>query len=288
MLAATVLASDLTSLGNKPVIVVSPAHQGMSDGGMSGALNLRVMPKFTTVSAASFALDPSPLTADSVAAGFGTGLASSTGFAPGTPLPTNLNGTEVRVTDSAGTERPAGLFFVTGLQVNYQMPPGTADGVATAVVTLNGNIVSAGPVVVTGLSPGLFTFRGDGTGVVAGVVLRAQGANQTTELIFRIDNGAIVPAPINMGPPTDLVYLIIFGTGMRKNSGASNISVDFGGGITKTLSSSQFEGCFAAPGLIGVDQCNVLLPRSLIGRGLINFKMTLDGKTTNTGQFAVQ
>src|SRR5262249_35743162 len=104
---------------------------------------------------------------------------NGTSFATNLPLPTNLNGTEVKVTDSMGTERQAGLFFVSGPanQINYHVPSGTAIGVATAVVTLNGNIVAAGPVNVVSLAPALFAFRGDGKGVVAGVADRGQGGN---------------------------------------------------------------------------------------------------------------
>jgi uncharacterized protein (TIGR03437 family) len=290
MLAATILASDVASLGNKPVTVVSPPHTGMSDGGTSGAVNLSVVPKFTTVSAASFAANPVPQTPDSIAAGFGVGLASGTAFATTNPLPTNLNGTEVKVTDSGGTERQAGIFFVTAGQINYHMPPGTADGVATAVVSLNGNIVSAGPVNVTSLSPGLFTFPGNGQGVVAGVALRVNTQNneRRTETIFDLQGGTFVPKPIDMGPATDAVFLIVFGTGMKNNSGPANITVDFGNGMTKTLRADFSEGAFAVPDLIALDQVNIFLPRTLIGAGVLNMKITIDGKVTNTVQFAVQ
>jgi uncharacterized protein (TIGR03437 family) len=249
---------------------------------------LMVMPKFTTVSAASFAANPVPQTADSIAAGFGQGLASGTAFATTNPLPTNLNGTEVKVTDSAGVERQAGIFFVTAGQINYHMPPGTADGLATAVVTLNGNIVSAGPVNIVGLSPGLFTFPGNGQGVVAGVALRVRNGVQTTDTIFDLQGGTFVPKPIDMGPATDVVYIIVFGTGMRNNSGPANIEVDFGNGFTKRLRADFSEGAFAVPGLFGLDQCNIFLPRNLVGAGVLNMKITIDGKVTNTVQFAIQ
>src|SRR5262249_59465252 len=107
----------------------------------------------------------------------------NTTFAPSVPLPTMLGGTDVKVTDSTGTERPAGLFFVSGPanQINYQMPPGMADGVATSVVTLNGNIVAAGGESIAALAPGLFSFIGNGQGTVAGYLIRVRGDAQTIE-----------------------------------------------------------------------------------------------------------
>ncbi|HKQ74391.1 MAG TPA: PKD domain-containing protein [Blastocatellia bacterium] len=284
-LSVAVLAGDIpATAGTVQVRVINPAP----GGGTSNTVTLNVMPRFTTVSAASFFPNPAPQTADSIAAGFGVGLASSTGFAVTNPLPTDINGTQVRVTDSGGTERQAGLFFVTAGQLNYHMPPGTAIGVATAVVSRNGTIVAAGPVNITSLAPGLFTFPGTGAGIVAGVALRVQGATQTFDQIFDIQGGGFVPRPINMGPSTDIVYLIVFGTGMRGNSGPAGITVDFGNGMTKTLRADFSEGAFATPGTIALDQCNIFLPRTLIGAGLLNMKLTIDGRTTNTVQFSIQ
>jgi uncharacterized protein (TIGR03437 family) len=282
-LSVAVQAGDIpNAAGNVPVRVVNPAP----GGGTSNTVNLRVVPKFTTVSGASYITD---VTQDSVVAGFGLGIGTGTTFGTTLPLPTNLNGTMVSVTDSMGTERQAGLFFVSGPanQINYNMPPGTAIGVATAVVTLNGNIVAAGPVNVVSLAPALFTFLGTGNGTVAGYALRVRGTDQTTEFIYMIDGGgALVPKPIDMGPASDAVFLIVYGTGMQSNSGPANTIVDFGNGRTFPL--SQLGGGIFASGLIGVQQVNLLLPRSLIGSGLINMKLTVDGKVTNTVQFAVQ
>src|SRR5215813_10085254 len=288
-LSVAVLAADIpNAAGNVQVKVINPPS-GSGGGGTSNTVNLRVVPTFTTVSAASFA-NPSALTADSIGAGFGLGIGNGTSFATNLPLPTNLNGTEVKVTDSMGTERQAGLFFVSGPanQINYHVPSGTAIGVATAVVTLNGNIVAAGPVNVVSLAPALFAFRAVGKGVVAGVALWVQGAAQKFDIIYDLQNGTFVPKPIDLGPDTDIVYLIAFGTGMRNNSGPAGITVDFGNGMTKTLRADFSEGCFASPDLIGVDQCNIYMPRTLVGAGLLNMKLTIDNKATNTVQIAVK
>lgn len=56
----------------------------------------------------------------------------------------------------------------------------------------------------------------------------------------------------------------------------------------KSLNPNDFEDGFAAPGFIGLDQANILLPRTLIGKGLINLTMTVDGKVSNTVQIKIK
>src|SRR5581483_8412592 len=86
----------------------------------------------TSVSAADYSR--TGLAGASIAAAFGTGMATSVQVANSIPLPTQLAGTRVVVRDGAGVERPAPLFFVSPNQINYQIPPGTAAG--TAIVTI--------------------------------------------------------------------------------------------------------------------------------------------------------
>ncbi len=82
-----------------------------------------------TVSAANYS--GSPLACEAIVSAFGTGLATSTQSAASLPLPKTLGGTTIKVRDSAGTERDAALFFASPTQINFQIPPGTANGNAT-------------------------------------------------------------------------------------------------------------------------------------------------------------
>src|SRR5262249_33301140 len=63
-------------------------------------------------SAASFSQDGT-LASQSIAAAFGVGLTQNTVSATTSPIPTQLDGAEIRVRDSTNTERNAGLFFVS-------------------------------------------------------------------------------------------------------------------------------------------------------------------------------
>jgi uncharacterized protein (TIGR03437 family) len=96
-----------------------------------------------------------------------------------------------------------------------------------------------------------------------------------------------VPVSIDLGPESDTVYVLFYGTGIRHRSRAENISVDLGGAV-KALNPSLFEDGFAAPGFVGLDQVNVVLPRALIGRGVIDATVTIDGRVSNTVQLQIR
>ena len=109
-----------------------------------------------TVSSASFERDV-PLAPDAIASGFGEELATVTESAATVPLPTELAGTTVVLTDSTGVERPAQLVFVSVKQVNYLIPAGMATGLAAVRITSGDGDISTGVVDIASVSPGLFT-----------------------------------------------------------------------------------------------------------------------------------
>jgi uncharacterized protein (TIGR03437 family) len=43
-----------------------------------------------------------------------------------------------------------------------------------------------------------------------------------------------------------------------------------------------------APGFVGLDQCNVRLSRSLIGRGEVDVVLTVDGESANTVRISIR
>ncbi len=282
-LTASILASDIASTGTLNVTVFNPAP----GGGASNVSELKVVPPVASVSAASFL--GNQIAPESIVAAFGVNLATGVQAAASLPLPDVLLGTRVRVTDSAGTERAASLFFVAPSQINCLVPPGTADGLATVIVTVNNNIVGAGTMTIARVAPGLISANANGLGVAAAVVLRIRNGVQTFEPVAAFDagQGRFMPVPIDLGPASDTVYVLFYGTGIRHRSRAENISISLGGTV-KTLNPSLFEDGFAAPGFVGLDQANVVLPRTLIGRGVIDVVLTVDGRTTNTVQLSIR
>ncbi len=233
-----------------------------------------------SVSAANY---KTPLTPEMIVAGFGVNLATGVATASTATLPTILLGTTVSVTDSGGTVRPVSLFFVSPGQVNYLMPAGMPDGNATVTITSGSGAVSSGTVAINRVSPGIFTSNATGAGVPSALALRvaASGA-QTYEPIAQFQNNAFVPAPIDLGPESEQVFLVLFLTGSRFNSGLSGVSVDIGGVSAPVL----YAGAQGA--LFGLDQMNIRLPRTLIGRGLVDLTATVDGKVTNKVQINVK
>src|SRR5262245_7603411 len=228
-----------------------------------------------TVSAASFI--PGRAAPESIAVVFGSELATATASATTLPLPTTLGGASVNVKDSAGTERPAPLFFVSPGQINYQIPPGTAPGAATLTIMREGAMALTGSVSVNPVVPGLFSANATGEGPAAAVVIRvAPDDSQTVEPVFQFDQAQnkFVTRPIDLGPNTDRLFLIAFGTGIRFRSDPTRIIARIGGADTPVL----FAG---AQGLIGLDQVNMPIPMSLKGSGEIDVALTMDGQTTN-------
>jgi len=230
-----------------------------------------------TVSAASFSA--SAVASESIVSAFGSGLTTTTLAATSTPLPTSLGRISVKVKDGSGMERLAPLWFVSPTQINFQIPPGTTVGTATVTVTNNQATTAVGTVQVTGVAPGIFAANGNGQGVAAALALRVQPGNvQTYEPVAVFDAGQnqFVSRPLDLGPETDQVFLVLFGTGLRYRSSLATVLAKLGGVDGQVI----YAG--AQPDLMGLDQVNVRLPRSLIGRGEVEVALMVDGQSANT------
>ncbi|MFN0085312.1 MAG: LamG-like jellyroll fold domain-containing protein [Blastocatellia bacterium] len=229
------------------------------------------------LSAASFAGGPI-LAPDAIVAGFGLNLAAATEAASVLPLPVSIAGTTVTVADSAGAQLPAPLFFVSPNQVNYLLPGTAAEGIATVAIRNRDGVVSNGLIRIDPVAPGLFSANANGIGVAAAYVLRVGAdGSQRTEQIIRFDASLnrFVAVPIDFGPAGDRLFLVLFGTGLRKRTSLDNAMASIGGLLVPLG--------FAGPQgpLAGLDQINLELPRSLAGRGEVNVILTLDARTAN-------
>ena len=233
-----------------------------------------------TVSAASFSA--TAFAGESIAAAFGESLGTGVEVATTVPLPTRLAGSSIKVRDSAGTERDAPLFFVAPQQINYLIPAGTANGAATVTVTSGDGTISQGTLNITTTAPGWFTANANGQGVPAGVVFRAKAdGSQSLELLSQTEGGRQVPREIDLGPEGEQVILVLFGTGFR-GAAANAVTCRIGGEMSEVL----FAG--AQGGLVGLDQANLRVPRTLIGRGVVDLVFTADGRVANTVQIRVK
>ncbi|MDX2030380.1 MAG: hypothetical protein SF339_06910 [Blastocatellia bacterium] len=217
------------------------------------------------------------LAPDSIVSAFGAELAATTESASTQPLPVTLGGAAVKVRDSAGTERPAALFFASPNQINYLLPAETAAGEAAITATRNGE-TALGSALIQPTAPGIFSANADGQGVPAALALRirADGA-QIYEPVARFDATAnrFVPMPIDLGAPGDQVFLILFATGVRNRADLASVTARIGGLDSQAL--------FAGPqgGLAGLDQLNLRLSRDLLGRGEVDVVVQVGGQPAN-------
>ena len=105
------------------------------------------------------------------------------------------------------------------------------------------------------------------------------GALTDTSLVFDVGALPFQATPIDLGPANHQVFLSLFLTGIRNGS---NVQVTIDGVPMSTIfgpaPSSEFEG---------LDQLNVLLERILIGRGLVQVIVTVDGIVANVVEISV-
>jgi uncharacterized protein (TIGR03437 family) len=231
----------------------------------------------SVASAASFAVGT--LAPEAIGSLFGAGMATSAVSATTTPLPTTLANVQAQIIDATGVTRLAPLFYVSPTQINFLVPASAALGGATINVALNGATVGTGSLTVASVAPGLFAANANGQGAAAAVVLRVKAdGSQSYEPVaqYNASAGRYEAVAIDLGATTDQVYLIAFGTGLRNRSSLSAVTATIGGASATTL----YLG--AQGGFEGLDQANMLIPRSLAGRGNVDVVLSVDGKSTNT------
>ncbi len=260
--------------GARNLIVNNGSQRTIVTGGVDIAEDGGAPSAVSTVSAANFA---NQVAVESIASAFGGSLAITSASATSLPLPTSLGGTSVRLRDSAGNERLAPLFYISSTQINYQIAPGILTGQASVTVTSGSGAVSTGSINVNTVAPGIFTADATGNGLAAAGVFRIRGdGSQSNEPVARFDPGQnrFVAVPIDLGPATDQVFLILYGTGLRFRSVLPSVSI---GGVGSQVTFAGAQG-----GFVGLDQINVRLDRSLAARGAVNVVMTVDGTPANT------
>ena len=234
-------------------------------------------------SVVSAATGGSTVSPESIASYYGTNLASDTAEPKTLPLPTTLAGISVQVQDSAGATRPALLFYASPTQINFEVPAGTAVGVAKFTVTNSSNAaVATGTANVQNVAPGLFTADSTGKGVAQAQAIRIGVNGQSSVMpIYQCSGATCSSTPINLGVDTP-TYLELYGTGIRNQSSLSNVSATINGMSVPVL----YAG--AQGGFVGLDQVDVTIPLSMRGSGETNLVLTVDGQIANTVRVNIQ
>lgn len=192
----------------------------------------------------------------------------------GTP-PTILGGITITVKDSLGVERPAPLLYAFPRRdfaldrVDYIVPSGSAEGRATVTLTRPDGTVSTGHLDIQTIAPRL--FDGFAAAPAAFVVRVRAGVSSVEQVIERAPPFWI---PIDLGPETDQVFLVLFGTGWRNRRSPGDLSVWFRSSndvrmqLTEEVEYAGAQGEYA-----GLDQLNLRLPRNLAGRGFLHVRL---------------
>jgi len=232
------------------------------------------------VSAASFR--PQDVASPGIVSLFGSGLSETTKQGEG--LPYEIDGVSVSMTTRYFESFRAPLFSVSPQQINFLMPfTGSPfnfiTGETLIMVSRNDRVIAAGSMYVEKVAPSLFTADSSGKGLAAGYVVRVKAdGSQVNEPVARFDaaQNRFVAVPVDLSDPSDHVFLILFGTGVRLRSDISRVSAKIGGENAEVLYAS-FQNEFP-----GVDQVNLLLSPTLRGRGEVAVELTADGKIANT------
>ncbi len=128
--------------------------------------------------------------------------------------------------------------------------------------------------------PLLLSADGSGRGLGAANVQRMRSDGSVVwDVVARLDG---TPTPIDLSSSADFVFLVLYGSGIRLRSSLDAVSVMVGGVNAQVLYAGP-QGTYE-----GVDQVNVLLPRSLAGRGLVDVVLTFDGRIANAVQIFVR
>jgi uncharacterized protein (TIGR03437 family) len=248
------------------------------DANFLGSTSAAFVP-LSAASAASYASDS--FAPDELVTLFGSDLAGTQVSALTAPAAT-LGGTRVTVRDSVGIDHSASLLFVAPTQANILMPWDAAFGPATIALTNSEGFKVSAEIVVSPVAPGLFTAGGAGS-IPAGQMVRvhADGSSDAPRDLARFDpaSQSWVAVPINAPNPGDVIYVILYGTGVRH----------FVSPPTCTIGPHSVPVAYAGPqdGFAGLDQINVPLPTGLTA-GPVKLSITADGVASNAVTIVIQ
>ena len=247
---------------------------------LSGIDNGAVLPPNSVVNGASFrpATEPnSAIAPGAIVAIFGTDLASDTQVATAVLLPTTLGDTSVTFNDI-----PAPLFFVSGTQINAQVPFElmTGAGMVTVQVKRGSETSETQSIEIAAVSPGIFTVNQQGTG--PGAILHAVDFQPVSE-----------SAPARPGE-----FLLIFctGLGLVQPEVQSGQIAPTAEPLARTLSTllvniagipAQVTFSGLAPGFVGLYQVNLQVPAG-VPAGTQEVEIIINNVPGNTVTIAVQ
>lgn len=221
---------------------------------------------------------------------------SATQSSEGPPTPLQLAGVTANVRDSAGVTRPAPLFYVSPTQVNLEVPPDTAPGLASVTVGSNGPPVF-GPTLVRNVVPAIFTaqsssFQGGQYPAAYAVTYGPDNQPQTPVLVTAcqsvpLNSCSAVPIP---RPAGSRVFLELFATGIRNHISPVVVALAGGPAVNQTLSPAYggAQGQFDGLDQVNLEITNLPTQPASPSATIYNLVLKVDGFVSNTVVFTVK
>jgi uncharacterized protein (TIGR03437 family) len=211
-----------------------------------------------------------PVGSGSMVSTFGVNLAPVEASAGPGPWPTTLGGIRLHVQGQNGVDSLAPLLYVSPGQINYVLE--STDPFAWVGIELVGApFVAQGMIVpIIPIAPGLFTLDG---GLAAATAVRV-APNGTQTFV-----SALVPIDLSGDP----VYLSLYGTGFDLATTAASSCAIAGQTLPATYAGPQMQ-------TVGLDQINVLLPKTLAGTGETSVTCSFGStpRTSNAAELTIQ
>jgi uncharacterized protein (TIGR03437 family) len=189
---------------------------------------------------------------------------------------TELGRVSVRVADSQGVERKAGLLWVSAGwgQANFVVPPDCAPGPALVTVERWDGTAASTRVTIADVAPGLWTAPGDGRGAVIGFVDgRVDGHASTGTPIHECHSKGCSAVAIPFAAEASTLVRLL-GTGFRYTPVLSDIQVTIGGTHVPVLA-------LGPDGNAGADRLIVGIPYRLRGAGETDLICSIRGRLSN-------
>ncbi|MBK7927669.1 MAG: hypothetical protein IPJ98_09280 [Bryobacterales bacterium] len=229
-------------------------------------------PPLSAVNAASFS--GQAVAAASLATVYGEGLSVEAGA-----LPSGLT-----LIDASGRGHSPTVLYASANQMNIVVPAEIATGPATLVAERGEGVLAYARIEITPVAPGVFSANSTGHGPAAAQVrlVRPDGTQSSHLVSECTPAGGCRAVPVDLGPEGSVAVLELYGTGIRGRTSLEAVTCTVGG-IAAPVLYAGAQGGFA-----GLDQVNVLLPRSLAGRGLADIGLSVNAIAANAVQISIR